>query len=293
MDKGDITISEAFELYRVDYISFKGLSVKTEEAYITASKLLTRLYGDMKMQELTFAHIREWRIWLSGWQKSDTTRSYIICLRMVLKFLRKRGFIVLDPDNIPVPIREGRIVSFLNELEYEQFITAVALPRRGYSKINRIRNVAVIELLYATGLRNSELCSLNRDSIKDRTFTVIGKGRKPRIGFVSSEAMDAIDNYLKLRTDNDRALFVSEQTGKRMSAGTLRRVFQNVCARTEFEHITPHTIRHSYATKLLRRHVDVRYVKEFLGHSSLETTQMYTHVVDEDLKAIYDKVHAY
>lgn len=289
----DITISQAFELYRIDYISFKGLSVKTEEAYMTASKLLTRFYGDLKVREMTFAHVRDWRTWLSGWQKSDTSRSYIICLRMVLKFLRKRGYDILDPDNIPVPVREGRVVSFLNENEYAEFIKEVAQPRRGYSRVNRVRNVAVIELLYATGLRNSELCSLNRDSIKDRTFTVIGKGRKPRIGFVSPEAMAAIGEYLKLRTDNDRALFVSEQTGKRMTSGTLRRVFQNVCARTDFEHITPHTIRHSYATKLLRRRVDVRYVKEFLGHSSLETTQMYTHVIDEDLKAIYDRAHAY
>lgn len=289
----DISISEAFELYRIDYIAFKGLSIKTEEAYMTASKLLTRFYGDIMVSELTFAHIRDWRTWMSGWQKSDTTRGYIVCLRMVLKFLRKRGYNALDPDNIPVPIREGRRVRFLDELEFEQFVKDVSTPRRGYSRVNRVRNVAVVELLYATGLRNSELCSLDRDSIKNRTFTVIGKGRKTRIGFVSIEAMKAIEEYLKLRTDNNRALFVSLQTGERMTPGTLRRVFQNVCARTDFENVTPHIIRHSYATKLMRHRVDTRYVKEFLGHASLETTQMYTHVVDEDLKAIYDRAHAY
>lgn len=287
----EISIADAFELYRIDFISFKGQSKKTEESYTVASRLLLRMYGNLNVSELTFAHVRDWKNWLGGWQKPDTTRNNIVCLRVVLKFLRARGFNALDPDLIPVPKREARQVTYLTEEEFEEFILEVGRPIRGYSIQNRLRNVAVVKLLYDTGLRNSELCSLNRNSIKNRTFSVIGKGGKVRIGFVSEDASRAIEEYLASRTDTDKALFVSEQTGKRMTPDTLRKIFKNVCARSGFEDIHPHTIRHSFATKLLRHRVDIRHIKDFMGHESLATTQIYTHVTDEDLKAIYDRVH--
>lgn len=291
MRASNLTLFDAFELYRIDYISFKGLSKKTEESYTVAARLLVKLYGNIDIQQLTFAHVRDWKTWMGGWQRPDTTRNNIVCLRVVLRFLRQRGYEVLDPDNIPVPKREARRVEYLTEEEFEDFMGEVSKPIRGYSVSNRLRNIAMLRLLYATGLRNSELCSLDRGSIKDRTFSVIGKGGKVRICFVSPEAQEAIANYLKVRTDSSKALFVSNQTGKRITPDTLRKIFRAVCARSEFEDIHPHTIRHSYATKLLRHRVDVRYIQEFMGHSSLATTQMYTHVVDEDLKAIYDRVH--
>lgn len=286
-----LTISQAFEVYRLDYISFRGLSKKTEEAYIVASRLLVRYCGDIDIHDLTFAIVRDWRSSLASRQMPDTVRNNIICLRMVLRFMRSRGYDVLDPDSIPVPKRIARNVEFLDELEFMRFLVEAGRPRRGYDRVNRMRNVAIIQLLYDTGLRNGELCAMNRNTIKNRTFTVIGKGGKARICFVSDNALIAINNYLALRKDTEKALFVSAQTNKRISSGTLREVFKNICDRSEFENIHPHTIRHSFATKLLRHRVDIRYIKEFMGHSSLATTQMYTHVINEDLKDIYDKVH--
>lgn len=287
-----LSISEAFEMYRNDYISFKGQSIKTEESYRVAKSLLLRMYGDIPICELTFAHVRDWKNWLSGWQKPDTVRNNIICLRVVLKFLLSRACPVMNPELIPVPRREARMVEFLTEEEVADFIAEAGRSIRGYNRINRMRNVAIITLLYSTGLRVSELCSLNRNSIRDRTFTVIGKGAKTRICFIDVDTEKVINRYLEHRTDDCPALFISDQTCRRITPDTIRKMFKNICERSDFNHVHPHTIRHSYATKLLRRRVDIRYIGDLMGHVSLDTTKVYTHVVNEDLKAIYDAAHA-
>lgn len=285
-------ISEAFSLYRSDYIVMMNQSKKTEESYASTCKLLVRFFGDVSISDMTFEDVREFRAHIATWQSPDTVRGYVVCLRSVLKFLRKRKFTVLDYEEIPVARREKRMITYLTEFEVEEFIAEVAKPRRGYNKVNRIRNIAIVKTLYATGLRNSELCALNRNSIKNRTFTVVGKSKEPRICFINQEAEDAIKEYLALRTDRDPALFVSEQTSKRIRPETIRRVFQFTCERSRFNNIHPHTIRHSYATKLLEKKVDLRYIGDLMGHVSLDTTKVYTHYSNPRLKEVYDNAHA-
>lgn len=266
-------------------------SPRTEESYRGARQLLIRFFGDVDMCSITFENVRDWRNWLLGWQKLDTVRGNIICLRMVLKFLRKRGHPVLDYENIPVAKREKRIVKWLNKQEIDEFIKEAARPIRGYSRLNRLRNVAIIHLLYEAGLRNGELCALNRDSIKNRTFTIVGKSRDPRIGFIYDKAEEAIQAYLAARDDNSKALFVSNQNGNRLTPKGLQLVFRKICARSSFEDITPHTIRHSFATKLLAKDMNLRFVGDLMGHVSLDTTKMYTHYENPQLRAAYEKAH--
>jgi integrase/recombinase XerD len=283
-----LSISDSFELYRTDYIVMTNRSPKTEESYRGTCKLLIRRFGDVPLDALTFEAIRDWRNWLSTWQSNDTVRGNIICIRMVLKYMAKRGYKVLNYDEIPVAKREKRVIKYLDHLEMEAFIEEMGRPCRGYTLENRLRNVAIVRLLYATGLRNSELVALNRDSIKNRTFTVIGKSRDPRIGFIDSLAEAAIERYLATRNDKEKALFVSPQTGKRLTSDTLRKIFANICERSEFDGIHPHTIRHSFATRLLERRVDLRYVGDLMGHVDLNTTRIYTHYTNPKLQEIYN-----
>lgn len=286
-----LLVSEAFELYRTDHIVMSNLSPKTEESYGVAGKLLVRFTGDVNICRFTFENARDWRRWLLEWQSNDTARGNIICLRMVLKFLRTRGYSVLDWESIPVAKRTKRTIRFLTQEEVAGFIREVSTRRRGYSEENRLRNIAIVTLLYATGLRNSELCSLDRDKIRNRTFTISGKSERERIGFIDESAENAIEDYLSVRSDNDKALFTSRQTGERITDDTIRKIFKNVCARSDFKDVHPHTIRHSYATKLLEKEVDIRYIGDLMGHADLNTTKIYTHYSNPKLRAIYEKAH--
>ena len=287
-----VLITEAFSKYRDEHIIMLNLSPKTEEAYLNTGKLLERYFGNIDMRTLDFEAIRNWRTHLSTYQRPDTVRNNIVNLRNVLKHLRRKQISVIDYELIPVQKREKRIRRYLTEAEYNRFLKEAQRKVVGYSKINRLRNAALIETIYATGLRSNELCALNRDTIRDRQFTVIGKSKDPRIGYVDYRATKAIKEYLAERKDNNPALFISPQTGKRITDDTLRKIFQNICARSdEFNLVTPRTIRHSYATKLLRKKVDIRYIKDLMGHQSIETTAIYTHYENPQLREIYDNAH--
>ena len=183
-------------------------------------------------------------------------------------------------------------MNYLTESEIERFIEVVSAKYRGYSRINRLRNKAIVNLLYDSGVRVSELCLLNRNSIKERQFTVIGKSKNPRICFITRKTEEVIAEYLAERNDNEKALFIATQNGKRTTPDTIRKIFQNACKRSDFINVHPHTIRHSFATRLLEKEVDIRYIAELMGHESLDTTKMYTHFSNPKLKKIYEKALA-
>ncbi len=216
----------------------------------------------------------------------------IICFRSVLRRCVRKGWADIDVEDIKIPKREKRVVNYLTELEIERFIGAVSAKYRGYSRINRLRNIAIVNLLYDSGIRVSELCLLNRNSIKERQFTVIGKSKNPRICFITRKTEEAIAEYLSERNDNEKALFIATQNGKRITSDTVRKIFQNACKRSDFINVHPHTIRHSFATRLLEKEVDIRYIAELMGHESLDTTKMYTHFSNPKLKKIYEKAIA-
>lgn len=282
-------INDAFEQFKRSEVVAKGLSKKTLASYENTQSLFCAYFGgDSNIEDITLNDILSFNEHLSTWQRSDTVRNNLFQVRAVFKFCILRKMDVLEPDLISVPKKEKRMIQYLTEQEYEEFLSIVATKRRGYSDLNRLRNMAIIETLYATGLRVSELCRLNRNSIKNRQFTVIGKSKEPRICFISTRAERAIAEYLAARTDTNQALFIANQTGRRMTTYNVRTVFRTACANSDFDNIHPHTIRHSYATKLLDKGVDIRYIADLLGHQSLDTTKQYTHYANPKLKKIYD-----
>lgn len=272
------------------------------------SHYLTRLSdfaGDIKLSDVDAEMVRKWRLWLNrlGTNNSDelgkvTQNYHLIALRSFLRYCAKRGLPALAPDKIELARTTRPQVTFLNPEELERL---AAEPK--IETLAGVRDRAIIELLFSSGLRVSELVGLDRDHINmtRREFMVRGKGQKDRPIFISAESAGWIDKYLKLRQDNAKPLFIRYSgTKKTDNSGNFSRLtarsIQRMVARYArlagiTKHVSPHTLRHSFATDLLMNGADLRSVQAMLGHSNIATTQIYTHVTDPHLKAVHEKFH--
>lgn len=275
-------ISEAFDLYRDDYIRPKNQSKRTEECHEGCKKLLLAVIPDKEIRDLTLLDIRRWREDLEKGRRQNSVRLYVLRLRAVIVYLNIRGIDCIDSRLIPVPKRDATVPVYLTEGEVD------AMINNAYN----LRNAFIISLLYSSGIRLSEMIALNRGQIVDRRFTVIGKGLKPRLCFIDERTERLMDQYLNSREDHSDALIVSFENKERMTATNVQLLVRNSAARAGInKKVTPHTLRHSFATNFLRNNGNMRYLSALLGHNSLNTTMMYAHVVDYDLKKQYEKYH--
>jgi site-specific recombinase XerD len=226
--------------------------------------------------------------------KHKTQNYYLIALRAFLKFLRKRNIESLNPERIELAKVGQRDLDLLTAQELERLITS---PKS--NTLQGLRDKAIMELFFSTGLRVSELCSLDRDLDLSRDeFSIRGKGEKVRVVFLSPPAKAAIKAYLDKRADIDDALFV--QMGKnaknskelRLTPRSVERIIKSYAIKAGITRkVTPHVIRHSFATDLLENGADLRSVQALLGHSNITTTQVYTHVTDKHLREVHKKFH--
>lgn len=275
-------ISEAFSLYLEDYIRFKNQSIRIEESHEFCERTLIYEIGDKQIEELTLADIRRWRNELAKTRHINTVRNYITRLRAVLNYCSIRGVKCLDVRLVPIPKREATVPTFLSSEQVDAMI----------SHAYNTRNAFIVSLIYSSGIRLSELIALNRGQIQHRRFTVIGKGSKPRLCFIDERTENLMDQYLATREDHESALVVSYESKHRMTATNIQLLIRNSAKRAGIkDKVTPHTLRHSFATNFLQNNGNMRYLAELLGHSSLETTQMYAHVVNNDLQSAYEKYH--
>lgn len=284
-----MTLSKAFDCYIQDVVVFRNLSAKTEESYLYAKKSLIKSIGDIDLESLTFNHIRVWK------QKSqsltpNTARGYLCCLRQVLKHARVLGINCISPNQIPVPKRSEVPVDYYTSKEITQIIRSIR-PKQGCTKQNLIRNKLIVSLLYSTGLRVKELCNLNIRDVAEPTIPVIGKNNKPRLCFVDSRSRQLIDEYLKIRQDQQPYLFIGSG-GKRLTTSDVRHFFYRLRSETVYKSIHPHAIRHSYATNLLQNGCHIYTLKELMGHSSISSTAIYLHVKNPELQEAYSKFHS-
>ena len=290
-----------------------GRSKKTIENYRLylyrfveiATEILDR---DLKPADITPDLLRKYRLKLNRYESPNgdenlaiITQSYhLIALRGFLKYLAKRDIKSLDPSLVELPHIIRKQVTFLTVDEVERLLNQIDL-----STESGLRDRAIIELLYSGGLRVSELINLNRDSInlERREFVVRGKGSKDRPIFISEAAADRVAEYLGARSDSLPALFLnnSKNTGtvdtsgnhRRLTARSVERIIEKYARMAGItKHVSPHTLRHSFATDLLMKVADLRSVQSLLGHADVSTTQIYTHVTDQHLKEIHDKFHS-
>lgn len=284
-----------------------GRSVKTAENYRLYLERFIDFSNDCLVSDINTEIVRKYRLWLNRYRNDQSdelatiTQAYhLIALRGFLSYLSKRDIASLSADKIELPKVARKQVTFLDFDEIERLIDAVE-SSEGETKL---RDRAIIELLFSSGLRVSELVGLNRDHVntKRREFTVRGKGKKDRPVFISQTAAEHIDNYLAGRLDNLPPLFLNYSRNNRVStAGDYRRLTARSIQRliTKYaklagitKHVSPHTMRHSFATDLLMNGADIRSVQSMLGHSNISTTQVYTHVTDQHLKEVFEKFHS-
>ena len=275
-------LSQAFDMYLEDYIRAKNQSTRTEETHEACKRLLINFLGDKELDQLTLLDVREWRKEITKGRMANSVRVYILRLRAVLRYCNIRDIKCIKSDLVPIPKREATIPVFLSEAE----VTAMI------DHASSLRNAFIISLLYSSGIRLSELIALNRGQIVDRRFTVIGKGRKPRLCFIDERTELLMGMYLAKRQDNNDALIVSNEYKQRMTATNIQLLVRNSAKRAGItKKVTPHTLRHSFATNFLRNNGNMRYLSAMLGHASLDTTMMYAHVVDYDMQKQYEKYH--
>lgn len=289
---------------KTDFLEYlevdKNRSPKTIENY---DRYLSRFLKWSKVDspgEITEELVHKFRVFLSRQTNSKeaflshrTQNYYTIALRGFLRFLAKKNIASSAPEKIELAKTKDRSVDFLDSGEIEELIKNTA----GESLAKK-RNRAILVLLFSSGLRISELTSLDRDQInlKKREFSVIGKGSKARIVFISEEAAEAVGEYLEKRTDIDPALFIrviknpQNHNDLRLTPRSIQRMIKKIAAEAGIvKKVTPHVLRHSFATNLLQNGADIRSVQSLLGHSSINSTQIYTHVTNERLKEVYEK----
>lgn len=292
----------------LEYIEIeRGRAVKTIENY---DRYLSRYFTRMKIKsvrDITEQNVREFRLWLNRQpgtkndsMKRRTQNYYMIALRAFLKFLRKRDIEAISPEKIELAKLPERQLDLLTSAELERLMKApgeaYAKEKNEQKKLNYLRDTAILEMLFSTGLRVSELCSLNSDLDLSRDeLSVRGKGEKVRVVFLSPAAKNAVKTYLKARKDMEEALFVDGRpnTLHRITPRDVQRHLKNYVARAGIvNRVTPHTLRHAFATDLLSNGADIRSVQQLLGHASINTTQIYTHVTDSHLREIHRKFHS-
>lgn len=282
----------------------KGRSLLTIQNY---QRYLEKFFEWSKItnvNQITEDLVLKYRLWLNRQVdnkgqpiKKITQNYYIIVLRGFLSFLAKKNYNVLPANKVELGKQEKRLISFLEPDEIKRLLNA---PKG--NSLKNLRDKAILETLFSTGLRVSELVSLNREDInlEKAEFTVRGKGSKLRIVFLSDQAKEAIKNYLDKRVDIDEALFIrvskklpSEKGNLRLTTRTIQRIIIKYAGKAGIvgKNVTPHTIRHSFATEMLSSGADIRSVQELLGHTSITTTQIYTHVTDPRLRDIHKKYH--
>ncbi|MFZ2072394.1 MAG: site-specific tyrosine recombinase/integron integrase [Minisyncoccia bacterium] len=293
----------------LEYIEIeKGSSLRTVENY---DHYLSKIFEYGKLnnaKDITDDSIREFRLWLnrqpalhagtrripSKTVSKKTQNYYMIALRMFLKYLTKRDIKAISADKIELAKVSERSLDLITGNELSRLLNAA-----NGNDIKSLRDKAILELFFSTGLRVSELCSLTNDlDLTADEFSIRGKGGKVRVVFISDEARNAIKSYLALRKDMDDALFVQVgNESKKITGALTRRSIERIVKEYAIKagiskKVTPHVIRHCFATDLLQNGADIRSVQMMLGHSNIATTQIYTHVTDKQLREVHKKFHS-
>ncbi len=305
--------AQELKMQFLEYLEIeRGRSVKTIENY---DHYLTRFIDFSKVTscgQITEPAVREFRMYLnrqagtSGTMKHRTQNYYMIALRAFLKFLRKRNVHSLNPEIIELAKVGARDIDLISADELNRLIKAPTETNKSATNekgngdfLTTLRDRAILELLFSTGLRVSELCSLDRDIDLSRDeFSIRGKGEKVRVVFLSHAAKQCIKSYLDKRGDMDEALFVRNgakevrDKNRRLTPRSIERMVKHYAIVAGITRkVTPHIIRHSFATDLLENGADIRSVQAMLGHANISTTQVYTHITDKHLREVHKQFH--
>ncbi|MBX4198632.1 tyrosine-type recombinase/integrase [Candidatus Parcubacteria bacterium] len=298
----------------LEYIEIeKGRSLNTVRNYDHYLTTFLNQTGLKNPSDINESIVHRYRLWLNRKSagnrnaaiqgapetlKKKTQNYYLIALRAFLKYLVRIGIPSLPPERIDLAKVPERHIDMISGQDLERLLQAPLQAKE--VTVKELRDKAMLELLFSTGLRVSELCSLSSDlDISKDEFSVRGKGEKVRVVFISDSARQALKNYLAKRKDMDDALFVQfgknakNQKSLRLTPRSVERIIKHYAIVAGIsKKVTPHVVRHSFATDLLQNGADLRSVQALLGHAHIGTTQIYTHVTDKHLKEIHKKFHS-
>ncbi len=291
----------------------RGASLKTVGNY---ERYLTRFFTFTKAaspSDISDDSIREFRLHLNrssgvhikgqarGTMKKNTQNYHLIALRRFLKYMMKRGVTALSPERIELAKVGAREIDLISTTELGRLLKAPTgeKSKSKEDELRVLRDTALLELFFSTGLRLSELCSLNRDlDLSREEFSIRGKGDKVRVVFLSEDAKKALRAYLSKRVDMEEPMFVQMsnrkgENGMRLTPRSIERIVRTYATKAGIsKKVTPHVLRHSFATDLLSNGADIRSVQIMLGHANIATTQVYTHVTDSQLREVHKKFHS-
>jgi len=301
-------INEFLEYLEIER-NLSPLTIRDYRHYLTKFLTWSDEFSKIsKSEDIDLEKIRKFRVYLAHLDsknggiplKKVTQNYYIIALRSFLRYLTRRDFNVLTPDKIELPKAESRSLKFLEREHLERLIAQPDVTR-----LDGARDRAILEMLFSTGLRVSELCKLDRDQInlERKEFGIIGKGRRPRVVFISDRSALWLERYISLRKDNFKPLFIRIRMPKndfanlgesmRLTSRSVQRIVDKYARAAQIPiKATPHVLRHSFATDLLTNGADLRSVQELLGHKNVATTQIYTHVTNAQLKNVHRAFHS-
>lgn len=274
------------------------LSVQNYDRYLKNFAQFAKRNGTENPAKINLELVRKYRLELNRKNIGKNTQNYyLIALRSFLKYLTKRNMATLSPDQIELAKTDERQITFLDADELEELLLKPDLKT-----LQGRRDKAILDLLFSTGLRVSELCNLRKEDINlERSeFSVKGKGGKVRVVFLDHEAKVSLQRYLDARHDKSEYLFISYGHCHMPSAisdmpitprSVQRMIHKYAVSAGITKHVSPHTMRHSFATDLLMNGADLRSVQSLLGHSSVTTTQIYTHVTDQHLQEVHQAFH--
>lgn len=280
------------------------LTIRNYDHYL---KRFLGFAGDINPKDIDLSLIRKYRLHLSRWADPTTKESlkrvtqnyFMIALRAFLRYLARIDVQSLSAEKVELGENDPRPLKVLDDTQLKSLLEAPDI-----SKKDGIRDRAILETLFSTGLRVSELANLNRDTInlERREFGIVGKGGKERVVFLSDGACVWLQKYLDIRQDTFKPLFVRFQgkvspeddgNAMRLTPRSIERIVEKYVKKLGFSvKATPHTLRHSFATDLLINGADIRSVQEMLGHTNISTTQIYTHVTNAHLKDVHKAFHS-
>lgn len=294
----DATLSKLIDLY-ISYLgNTKNASLNTISNYWLWLRRFLGFVGDIDVNTIHPMQIMDYRKYLIDdlHLNIKTINYHIIAIRAFLKFCIRHDIPCISPDKLEISKTPPRDVHFLNDEEIAKILQAPDEREKVTKK--RIRDKAIIEILYGSGLRVSELCNLKISDIQldSNQFSVVGKGRKLRAVFMTKSALEALQAWLAIRTGEGEYIFSGISNNQKSFAGNKplsRNAIEDMVRhyaklQSIDKKVTPHTLRHSFATTLVKKGADIRSVQTLLGHSSITTTQIYTHVDDKYLKGIHD-----
>jgi site-specific recombinase XerD len=289
-------------------------SPNTARNYNLYMDRLVEFAGDIPIEQINGELIHKYKLWLNRFTDSQNRRLkpvtqnyHLIALRQFLKYCSKREMTVYDANKIELAAKDKRTsASYLTFDEMSRLLAAVDVK-----ETSCLRDRAILDLLFSSGMRVSELCQLNRDNInlKRREFQVLGKGNKNRLVFISPSAAAALHDYLYSRTDTAIPLFLNESRNiannsngekvvdkkgeyRRLTSRSVQRIVSRYARKAGItKHVSPHTLRHSFATNLLENGADLRSIQAMLGHEDISTTQIYTHMASPHLRKVHEKFH--